>query len=51
MQGLEAAGISMAEVTDRLLDEGVALFAAAFDTLLGAIDQRRLDAAAADTTA
>jgi len=51
MQGLEAAGISMAEVTDRLLDEGVVLFAAAFDTLLGAIDQRRLEAAAADTTA
>ena len=51
MQELDAIGISMAQVTERLLDEGVALFLAAFDTLLAAIEERRLDAAAAGTTA
>ena len=37
---LEIAGISLAEVTDQLLDEGVAQFAQAFDKLLGALDAR-----------
>ena len=34
---LERHGISIAAVTDRLLDEGVKLFADAFDTLLAAV--------------
>ena len=40
MTALDAAGVSLARVTDRLLDEGVALFAEAFDKLLAAIAQR-----------
>ncbi len=40
MQTLEQAGISMPEVTGRLLDDGVRLFAEAFDNLLRAVDKR-----------
>ncbi|RMF84846.1 MAG: bifunctional transaldolase/phosoglucose isomerase, partial [Nitrospinota bacterium] len=41
MERLEQAGISMQEVTDTLLVQGVRLFADAFDQLLGAIEQKR----------
>ncbi|HEY6769010.1 MAG TPA: transaldolase [Candidatus Sulfotelmatobacter sp.] len=37
MDGLAAAGISMKEVTDKLTDDGVKLFADAFDKLLAAV--------------
>lgn len=37
MQTLAAVGISMKEVTDKLTDEGVRLFADAFDKLLAAV--------------
>ncbi len=37
MQGLARAGISMKEVTDKLTDDGVKLFADAFDKLLAAV--------------
>jgi transaldolase/glucose-6-phosphate isomerase len=40
MGDLAAVGISMDEVTARLLDEGVQLFADAYDKLLAAIGQR-----------
>ncbi|HWQ69022.1 MAG TPA: bifunctional transaldolase/phosoglucose isomerase [Patescibacteria group bacterium] len=40
MRTLEQVGISIAEVTDRLLDDGVQLFAEAFDKLLRAVDKR-----------
>ncbi|MDE2058970.1 MAG: bifunctional transaldolase/phosoglucose isomerase [candidate division NC10 bacterium] len=40
MVTLEQVGISMAEVTDRLLNDGVQLFAEAFDKLLLAVDKR-----------
>ena len=40
MQTLERVGISMSEVTDRLLDDGVQLFAEAFDKLLRTVDKR-----------
>ena len=40
MQKLEQAGISMKQVTDRLLDEGVTLFSGAFDKLLAATMKR-----------
>lgn len=40
MQTLEQVGISMREVTDKLLTDGVRLFAEAFDKLLGAVDKR-----------
>jgi transaldolase/glucose-6-phosphate isomerase len=45
MQTLDRAGISMAEVTDRLLDDGIRLFAEAFDKLLRAVDKRCQSAA------
>jgi len=35
------AGISLDEITDQLVDEGVKLFADAFDKLLGAVAQKR----------
>ncbi len=41
MEALEKAGISMKAVTDRLSDEAVALFADAFDKLLGAVEKKR----------
>jgi transaldolase/glucose-6-phosphate isomerase len=40
MGDLAAVGISMNEVTDRLLDEGVQLFADAYDKLIAAIGER-----------
>ncbi|HUY15036.1 MAG TPA: bifunctional transaldolase/phosoglucose isomerase [Terriglobia bacterium] len=40
MQSLEKAGISMKEVTDQVLKEGVRLFADAFDQLLNALDRQ-----------
>jgi transaldolase/glucose-6-phosphate isomerase len=39
MAALPAAGISMSDVTAELLDDGVALFADAFDKLLAAVDR------------
>ena len=39
MASLDAVGISMAQVTQRLLDEGVKLFADAFDKLLAAVSK------------
>jgi transaldolase/glucose-6-phosphate isomerase len=41
MEKLEQAGISMKEVTDRLLEEGVDIFAVAFDKLLDAVEKAR----------
>ncbi len=40
MDTLERVGISMKEVTERLLDEGLRLFAEAFDKLLAAVSER-----------
>ena len=40
MDALEHLGISMTDVTARLLDEGVALFAKSFQSLLAAVDAR-----------
>ncbi len=40
MKSLEQVGISMKEVTDNLLKDGVQLFSAAFDKLLNALDER-----------
>ena len=39
MATLEQAGISMKEVTDKLLEDGVRLFSEAFDKLLSAVDR------------
>lgn len=39
MDDLAAAGISMKEVTDKLTDDGVKLFADAFDKLLAAVEK------------
>jgi transaldolase/glucose-6-phosphate isomerase len=39
MFALKQAGISMKDVTDRLLDDGVRLFSEAFDKLLKAVDR------------
>jgi transaldolase/glucose-6-phosphate isomerase len=41
MDTLARVGVSMAEVTNKLLDEGVQLFAEAFDKLLAAVGQTR----------
>jgi transaldolase / glucose-6-phosphate isomerase len=41
LAALERVGISLNEVTDRLLEDGVALFRKAFDSLLAAVDQGR----------
>ena len=40
MRALQQVGISMAEVTERLLEDGVRLFAEAFNTLLRAVEAR-----------
>ncbi len=40
MRLLERAGLSMKEMTDRLLQEGLQLFRDAFDTLLAAVEQQ-----------
>ena len=44
MQGLDAVDISMTEVTDHLLDEGIAPFADAYRSLLSAIERRCAEA-------
>jgi transaldolase / glucose-6-phosphate isomerase len=44
MRALAGAGISMEQVTDRLLDDGVRLFAEAFDKLLAVVEKARLAA-------
>ena len=41
IDALERVGISLSEVTDRLLEEGVTLFDEAFDALLSAVDKGR----------
>lgn len=41
MKDLEAAGISMRAATDKLLEDGIKLFADAFEQLLAAVDQAR----------
>jgi transaldolase / glucose-6-phosphate isomerase len=41
MADLERAGISMKQATDKLTDDGVKLFAEAFDKLLAAVDKSR----------
>ena len=41
LAALERVGISLTEVTDRLLEDGVTLFCKAFDSLLAAVDQGR----------
>jgi transaldolase/glucose-6-phosphate isomerase len=41
MRALSEAGISMGAITERLLEEGVQLFATAFDALLAAIARQR----------
>jgi transaldolase / glucose-6-phosphate isomerase len=50
MDTLAQVGISMAEVTHKLLDEGVDLFAEAFDKLLAAIEHTRQAAVAPKIT-
>ena len=40
MEVLEQVGISMTEVTEKLLEEGVRLFAEPFDKLLDALGHR-----------
>lgn len=40
IEALTQAGISLDQVTDRLLDDGLELFADAFDKLLGAVGER-----------
>ena len=46
LEMLEHAGISLPEVTNRLLEDGVALFRKAFDRLLAAVDAGRRQPAA-----
>jgi transaldolase/glucose-6-phosphate isomerase len=41
MKDLETAGISMRAATDKLLEDGIKLFADAFEQLLAAVDQAR----------
>jgi transaldolase / glucose-6-phosphate isomerase len=41
LQSLEEAGVSMAQVTKELEDEGVASFSKSFDALLGSIEAKR----------
>ncbi len=50
METLEQVGISMKEVTDKLLREGVDVFAKAFDKLLAAVDKTRKAAVTAKTS-
>jgi transaldolase/glucose-6-phosphate isomerase len=47
MEALAQLGISMTEVTDRLLDDGVRLFTESFDGLLRAVERRGRGVAAA----
>jgi transaldolase/glucose-6-phosphate isomerase len=46
LAALERAGISLDDVTDRLLEDGVTLFCKAFDSLLAAVDHGRRSAPA-----
>lgn len=48
MTAVERAGISMTDVTDALLDEGLRLFVEPFDKLLRALDPPRHDTSTAD---
>jgi transaldolase / glucose-6-phosphate isomerase len=48
MDTLAQVGISMPQVAERLLEEGLALFSQAFDKLLNAVDSRCSDAAAGE---
>jgi transaldolase len=41
IEELDRAGISLEEVTDRLLEDGITLFSRAFDTLLAALGRDR----------
>ena len=41
LEALERAGISLREVTDTLVEEGVTLFSEAFDRLLAAVEKGR----------
>jgi transaldolase/glucose-6-phosphate isomerase len=41
IEAVEAAGVSMQEVTDELLDAGIVQFADAMDTLLAGVERRR----------
>jgi transaldolase/glucose-6-phosphate isomerase len=50
METLEQVGISMKEVTNKLLKEGVDVFAKAFDKLLAAVEQTRKAAVTAKTS-
>ncbi len=42
LQGLQSAGVSMEQVTSKLLADGVKAFADSFDALLGNVDAKRL---------
>jgi transaldolase/glucose-6-phosphate isomerase len=42
-EGLQRAGISLDDVTQKLLEEAVALFSEAFDKLLGALERRKAE--------
>jgi transaldolase/glucose-6-phosphate isomerase len=44
METLAQAGISMDEITDKLLDDGVRLFVESFDRLLAAVEKKRIAA-------
>src|SRR6185503_11567097 len=41
LRDLETAGVSLKEITDRVLEEGVRLFADSFDALLAAVEKKR----------
>jgi transaldolase/glucose-6-phosphate isomerase len=41
LAALERVGMSLSDVTDKLLEDGVALFCKAFDNLLAAVDEGR----------
>ena len=41
LETLDNIGISLTEVTDRLLDDGLRLFVGAFDRLLTVVEQKR----------
>ena len=49
LEMLEHAGISLVEVTDQLLEDGVTLFRKAFDNLLAAVDAGRRHQPAAES--
>ena len=51
LAALEAHGVSMREVTDRLLAEGLASFGQSFVTLLAGLERKRATLAAAASTA